>query len=404
MVFLKSNGHFLLEKDMSSATENEEMACTPSSSVPKSTKREVPVQKVLCFPRPNLLAKGLRFRNHKKHFLYSSRRKREFIPEERKDATYWDKRRKNNEAAKRSREKRRINDIVMEERLMSLMQENAQLKTELMAHKIQFHRLQDPSQCHILCNIPHSPFINNYCDFRFAESLIGNGLSADLEPFHNMHLYNSAFISREASSSSRENVLLYPLEPIYRTHTLQRDKQTIQEKTEHNLETNLLGSIEVCHMGNDSPHQMDSIKVQPSTITEPKILPQKFRIKTVANGHQEPQEDRHYSQVTSTEGTSEDHHINVPKWLIAPSMPSQTSAFNMLLPRVGHNHPLLKTNLTFPWGAPNISPSTPAYPEAPLYLPLSGNSNAKALDRNTGLSVSLQGRDIFKNKQNNLSS
>ena len=37
----------------------------------------------------------------------SCRRKREFISDEKKDASYWEKRRKNNEAAKRSREKRR---------------------------------------------------------------------------------------------------------------------------------------------------------------------------------------------------------------------------------------------------------------------------------------------------------
>ncbi|KAK7940170.1 hypothetical protein WMY93_003496 [Mugilogobius chulae] len=41
----------------------------------------------------------------------SLRRKREFIPQDKKDEGYWDKRRKNNEAAKRSREKRRMNDM-----------------------------------------------------------------------------------------------------------------------------------------------------------------------------------------------------------------------------------------------------------------------------------------------------
>lgn len=67
-----------------------------------------------------------------------SRRKREFIPEEQKDALYWEKRRKNNEAAKRSREKRRINDYVLETHLVALKQENARLSTELMAVKLQF--------------------------------------------------------------------------------------------------------------------------------------------------------------------------------------------------------------------------------------------------------------------------
>ncbi|KAM3842703.1 nuclear factor interleukin-3-regulated protein [Diretmus argenteus] len=66
------------------------------------------------------------------------RRKREFIPEERKDNQYWERRRKNNEAAKRSREKRRINDLVLENKLMALGEENASLKAELLSLKLRF--------------------------------------------------------------------------------------------------------------------------------------------------------------------------------------------------------------------------------------------------------------------------
>lgn len=68
----------------------------------------------------------------------SCRRKREFIPDEKKDAMYWEKRRKNNEAAKRSREKRRLNDLVLENKLMALGEENTGLKTELLALKLKF--------------------------------------------------------------------------------------------------------------------------------------------------------------------------------------------------------------------------------------------------------------------------
>lgn len=67
-----------------------------------------------------------------------SRRKREFIPEEKKDALYWEKRRKNNEAAKRSREKRRMNDYVLETHLVAMKEENAKLSAELMAIKLHF--------------------------------------------------------------------------------------------------------------------------------------------------------------------------------------------------------------------------------------------------------------------------
>lgn len=66
------------------------------------------------------------------------RRRREFIPEEKKDTLYWEKRRKNNEAAKRSREKRKMNDHVLENHLEALKEENAKLSAELVAIKVHF--------------------------------------------------------------------------------------------------------------------------------------------------------------------------------------------------------------------------------------------------------------------------
>ncbi|XP_033830019.1 uncharacterized protein LOC117377655 [Periophthalmus magnuspinnatus] len=80
----------------------------------------------------------------------SGRRKREFIPEEKKDDGYWDKRRKNNEAAKRSREKRRANDMVLERRVLGLLEENARLRAELLALKFRFGLVKDPSEVSIL--------------------------------------------------------------------------------------------------------------------------------------------------------------------------------------------------------------------------------------------------------------
>lgn len=78
------------------------------------------------------------------------RRKREFIPSEKKDEGYWDKRRKNNEAAKRSREKRRANDMVLERRVMGLLEENARLRAELLALKFRFGLVKDSSDMSIL--------------------------------------------------------------------------------------------------------------------------------------------------------------------------------------------------------------------------------------------------------------
>lgn len=87
----------------------------------------------------------------------SIRRKREFIPVDKKDEGYWDKRRKNNEAAKRSREKRRVNDMVLESRVLALLEENARLRAELLALKFRFGLVKDPSNAPILplTSAPH---------------------------------------------------------------------------------------------------------------------------------------------------------------------------------------------------------------------------------------------------------
>uniref|UniRef100_A0A8D0DTT5 BZIP domain-containing protein n=1 Tax=Salvator merianae TaxID=96440 RepID=A0A8D0DTT5_SALMN len=64
---------------------------------------------------------------------------KKFISDEKKDANYWEKRRKNNEAAKRSREKRRFNDLVLENRVLALNEENVRLKTELLQLKLSLY-------------------------------------------------------------------------------------------------------------------------------------------------------------------------------------------------------------------------------------------------------------------------
>lgn len=66
-----------------------------------------------------------------------TRRKREMIPADKKDATYWDKRQRNNEAAKRSREKKRLQDLMLESQLLALSDENAQLRSQMLS--LQYH-------------------------------------------------------------------------------------------------------------------------------------------------------------------------------------------------------------------------------------------------------------------------
>lgn len=92
---------------------------------------------VLPVPRPSLPAQCLlRFGSRSP----VSRRKREMVPPEKKDAAYISKRLKNNEAAKRSREKRRLKDLLLEGQLLALRDENAHLRYQVL-------RLRHPGVC-----------------------------------------------------------------------------------------------------------------------------------------------------------------------------------------------------------------------------------------------------------------
>lgn len=93
------------------------------------------------------------------------RRKREFIPEEKKDHQYWERRRKNNEAAKRSREKRRINDIVLENKLLALGEENASLKAELLSLKLKFGLLSSTAYTQEVQKLASATSTNLYQNF-----------------------------------------------------------------------------------------------------------------------------------------------------------------------------------------------------------------------------------------------
>lgn len=90
--------------------------------------------------------------------IFPARKQREFIPDSKKDESYWDRRRRNNEAAKRSREKRRLNDMVLETRMLELTKENALLRAEIVALREKFslpqQPLVSPEQLHLHLQCP----------------------------------------------------------------------------------------------------------------------------------------------------------------------------------------------------------------------------------------------------------
>lgn len=111
------------------------------------------------------------------------RRRREFIPEEKKDNLYWERRRKNNEAAKRSREKRRINDMVLENKLMALGEENASLKAELLSLKLKFGLVSLAAYAQEVQNISSAANIDLYQEF-VPPNADQSSSSRVLEPLH----------------------------------------------------------------------------------------------------------------------------------------------------------------------------------------------------------------------------
>ena len=64
------------------------------------------------------------------------------IPEGQKDGSYWEKRKKNNDSAKRSREARRIKEEQIALRVVFLEQENLQLRTEVSLLKSEIEKLR----------------------------------------------------------------------------------------------------------------------------------------------------------------------------------------------------------------------------------------------------------------------
>ncbi len=75
-----------------------------------------------------------------KHIL--PKKRSHCVPSEMKDSSYWDKRKKNNESAKRSREARRMKEEQIAMRVVYLEQENLQLRTEVSLLKTEIEKLR----------------------------------------------------------------------------------------------------------------------------------------------------------------------------------------------------------------------------------------------------------------------
>ncbi len=131
-----------LSRTMSAMRSPEHLAdaCLPSSTGDILTSKDdhISLRRLLPLTGSSILARRLfHLQSYHNPLMPNRRRKREMTPAENKDTSYWAKRKKNNDAAKRSREKRRLNDFMLEGQLMALSEENAQLRAEVLS--LQYH-------------------------------------------------------------------------------------------------------------------------------------------------------------------------------------------------------------------------------------------------------------------------
>lgn len=213
----------------------------------------------------------------------SIRRKREFIPLDKKDEGYWDKRRKNNEAAKRSREKRRVNDMVLESRVLALLEENARLRAELLALKFRFGLVKDPSNSPILplTTAPqHNPqTVTPHYYLQRAEGGISNSPSSHL---NSQTSQLSTRSSRDAGSMSEDSGFSTPGGSSVGSPIFFEDRLIDQEKVSP-LRAEEVG-YDLHHSPDDVHHTTGLTGGKLDQVEAIKNLPHKLRFKTPGSG------------------------------------------------------------------------------------------------------------------------
>ena len=140
--------------------------------------------------------------------IFNQRKQREFIPENKKDDSYWDRRRRNNEAAKRSREKRRLNDMLLENRVLELTKDNHILQAQLNAIYEKYGIKGENLICmdQVLATLPTNDQVLNFTKKRMGSlaSLSPRAMS----PFQSLSLplkMNSSGMNNNSSSFNNNN-------------------------------------------------------------------------------------------------------------------------------------------------------------------------------------------------------
>lgn len=292
--------------------------CQPCSPVESSGYVEPdPEHGLLPVTRSALLARRLvRLRACSGHLSPVTRRKREMTPSDKKDATYWDKRRKNNEAAKRSREKRRLNDLMMEGHLLALSEENAQLRAQML--NLQYHSLSAEK------SKPISPCATS------PASVLASALSLSPMPAHPSALFQAGLWGNS-----------------------RRQQETGMHK---------FAKIPcfTANVGDINPHHKCGTQQGAFPLSGPRALTTREALEGGRSAEAEMDAQR---QVSS----SDDIPISSDAFLSAPDSIHHASTLsyppqNWLMP-----HPAVCNNLLLPWRSSYLAPPA-VYPSLPLHI------------------------------------
>ncbi|XP_068447213.1 uncharacterized protein [Clinocottus analis] len=282
-----------------------------SSSVNSSGNSEPDPDLGLLFPvsRSSLLTRRL-LSLRARASSHVVRRRREMTPTDQKDLAYWDKRLKNNEAAKRSRDKRRLSDLMLEGQLLALSEENAQLRAQLRAQR---------SDACATSTSPGSTFPRIarpvHCPDLFQPRLWGNGSAASV--------------------------------PGARP----------QETAPHPFEAKISCSSATRGVGGFTPHgSYHNCGVSPRSLSPRAAVEGGRSTETDAQRQVSSSDDIHdYAEAFSPTPPDALRHAS----LLSPR--------NWLLPPLNHSA-LMCSNLLLPWRSSHLASAAAVYPDLPLYM------------------------------------
>lgn len=328
--------------------------CQPSSSVESSGgEEEVTSDPGPLFPvaQPSLLAQRLlRLQACRSHLPPATRRKREMTPADKKDSTYWDKRHKNNEAAKRSREKRRLNDLMLEGQLLALNEENAQLRADLLTMQYHIRLGRETSAANVSSSTAtasvasplHYPTPNI-----FQAGLWGHSRGNPASILGMQHLPRARVSS--VAPAGPVGVGLGPQSP----QSSSAGHHISQQGVPHFFSSSYLSTRGAPESGGpadaertSSHHQVSSSNDLPGTAQAPS-----------------------HSASSTRASLPTSNTIHLPPTLSSTSHLHQS----WLMPRL--NHPTVRNSLLLPWGAPCLASSPAFYPSLPLYVPIEGRED-----------------------------